>query len=151
MGTNGTSCLSIEEESGGSAAARRVDSEVPANKGLRRHTAAYKLSVLERADRCNEPGQIGALLRREGLYSANLTKWRREREAGILDGLSPKKRGRKARERNPLEEENEKLKREKEKLERKLKQAEAIIKAQKKLSELLGIALPAEDELPGKK
>ena len=68
--------------------------------GRRRFTAKYKLGVLEEADRC-EPGEIGALLRREGLYSSHLTTWRRQREAGALAGLTPRKRGRKAQPRLP--------------------------------------------------
>ena len=71
------------------------DPEVPVKAKRRTFSAVYKLRILEEADNCREPGEVGALLRREGLYSSNLTKWRRQREAGGLDGLKPKKRGRK--------------------------------------------------------
>ena len=150
MNINGAENWKSQEQTGvGSKAV--ADPEVRPKKARRRHSAAYKLKVLAAADRCRKPGEIGALLRREGLYSSNLSKWRQERDAGMLDGLSPKKRGRKAKERNPLEEENAKLKRENARLECKLKQAEAIIGAQKKLSELIGITLPTEEEILGEK
>jgi transposase-like protein len=100
----------------------------------RNFSAAYKLRILDEADRCTEPGAVGALLRREGLYSSNLTTWRRQRERDELAGA---KRGRKpasdeAKERKRLERENQRLK-------RKLEQAETIIEVQKKLSQLLGL------------
>ena len=105
----------------------------------RSFTAAYKLWVLEEADKCREqPGQIGALLRREGLYASHLSTWRRQREAGQLAGLRPRKRGRKE---NKEATEIRRLRRENERLERRLEQAELIIEAQKKLSEILGITL----------
>jgi transposase-like protein len=78
------------------------DPEVPEKKRRRKFTAKYKLRILAEADSCAEPGQLGALLRREGLYSSNLTVWRRQREEGLLDALSPKKRGRKKKPKNPL-------------------------------------------------
>ncbi len=78
------------------AAAGLPDPEVVEKAGRRRFTAKYKLGVLEEADRC-APGEIGALLRREGLYSSHLTTWRRQREAGALAALTPRKRGRQAR------------------------------------------------------
>ena len=117
------------------------DPEVPEAKARRRFTARYKLRILEEADRCTEPGQLGVLLRREGLYSSNLTTWRRQRSEGILDSLSPKKRGRKAKEKNPLAERVGHLERENRRLRHKLKQAETIIEVQKKVSQLLGIPL----------
>ncbi len=107
----------------------------------RTFTAAYKLWVLEEADKCREqPGQIGALLRREGLYSSHLTTWRRQRETGQMTGLKPRKRGRKTNEEAA---EINRLQRENERLTRQLTQAELIIEAQKKLSEILGITLEA--------
>ncbi len=69
--------------------------EVPAQAKRRKFSGEYKRRILEEADKCTEPGEIGALLRREGLYSSNLTKWRRQRKAGGLGGLTPQKRGRK--------------------------------------------------------
>jgi transposase len=71
------------------------DPEVVPQAKRRRFNAEYKVRILEEADACSEPGEIGALLRREGLYSSHLTTWRRQREQGHLEGLSPKKRGRK--------------------------------------------------------
>ena len=86
-------------------------------------------------------GEIGALLRREGLYGSHLSKWRRQRAKGQLDGLSAKPRGRKPSVNEGLVKEVRALKREKERLERRLQQAETIIDVQKKLSELLGVTL----------
>jgi transposase-like protein len=106
----------------------------------RRFTAEYKKAVLEEADHCSA-GEIGALLRREGLYSSHLTSWRRQREGGALEALSPKKRGRKAKPVSPLAKENERQKRQIEALGRRLAQAELIIEVQKKIAGLLGIPL----------
>jgi hypothetical protein len=119
------------------------DPEVHEKAARRTFAAEYKRRILEEADRCTETGEIGALLRREGLYSSHLVAWRRQREEGALSGLAPKKRGAKARPRNPLSKENERLRREIEKLQRRLKQAETIIEAQKKISEILGIPQPS--------
>jgi transposase-like protein len=132
--------------SGGAANSRRAavpapDPEVVAKAQRRKFTAEYKLGIVEEADRASDPGAIGALLRREGLYSSHLVEWRRLREAGALGALS-KKRGRKPA-RNPLAEENGKLKAELVRVQKKLQQAELIIDVQKKVSALLGIALPA--------
>ena len=123
------------------------DPEVPEKKARRKFTAKYKLQILQEADACTEPGQLGALLRRKGLYSSNLTTWRRQREEGLLDALSPKKRGRKEKEKNPLTRKVAELERENERLKSKLKKAETIIDVQKKISEILGISQePTEDE-----
>jgi transposase len=78
--------------------------EVVAKAERRRFTAEYKLKVLREADRCKQPGEIGALLRREGLYWSNLTNWRKQRERGELAGLSVKQRGPQRREKSPLAE-----------------------------------------------
>jgi transposase-like protein len=102
--------------------------------------AEYKRRILEEADRCTEPGQLGALLRREGLYSSHLSVWRKQRQLALQAGLSPKRRGRKAKGKDPRVEENERLRRENQKLRQRLQQAEMIIEFQKKLSQLLGIA-----------
>jgi len=115
------------------------DPEVTETKPRRKFTAQYKLEILARADRCIQPGQIGALLREEGLYFSNLTTWRKQRDAGVLNALSPHKRGRKNIERNPLAKEVACLQRENERLRKKLRQAETIIEFQKKISEILGI------------
>lgn len=117
------------------------DPEVPATAKRRRFTAKYKRSILEQAEGSREEGAIGAVLRREGLYSSHLTTWRRQREQGELNGLTPKKRGRKPTV-NPLAEENHRLRTENARLARQLQQAETIIDVQKKISTLLGIPLP---------
>ena len=111
----------------------------------RRFTAEYKLRILCEADRCAEAGQLGALLRREGLYSSHLSTWRQHRDEGTLAGLTPKRRGRKANPDAPLIAENQRLKRETQRLAARLRQAETIIEVQKKLSEILGIPLPPTD------
>jgi transposase-like protein len=109
----------------------------------RQFTARYKLRILQEADACAASGQIGALLRREGLYYSNLRTWRRQRDQGQLSGLSPKKRGPKE---DPVARENARLKREVEKLKAKLERAETIIDVQKKLSQILGLSLPEDAE-----
>jgi transposase-like protein len=111
----------------------------------RRFTAEYKLRILHEADRSTASGQLGALLRREGLYSSLLSTWRQQRDQGTLAGLTPKRRGRKANPDAPLIAENQRLQRETQRLAAKLRQAETIIEVQKKLSEILGIPLPPSD------
>jgi hypothetical protein len=123
----------------GATVDKRPDPEVVPKAKRRIFTASYKQWVLEEADKCREqPGRVGALLRREGLYSSHLTTWRRQQEAGRLAGLAPRKRGRKVDE---TAAENSRLRQENERLERQLTQAELIIDAQKKLSEILGLTL----------
>ena len=117
------------------------DPEVVPRAKRRRFNAEYKVRILEEADACSEPGEIGALLRREGLYSSHLTTWRRQREQGQLESLSPKKRGRKPSVDEALAKELAELKRENQRLENRLQQAETIIEVQKKLSGLLGLTL----------
>jgi transposase-like protein len=111
----------------------------------RRFSAEYKLHIVQEAEACASPGAFGALLRREGLYSSHLTTWRRQREAGALTALSPKKRGRPATA-SPLARRVAELERDKARLERRLRQAETIIEAQKKISEILGIPLKTRDD-----
>ena len=111
----------------------------------RRFAAEYKLRILQEADRCIASGQLGALLRREGLYSSILSTWRQQRDEGTLVGLTPKRCGRKANPDAPLIAENLRLTRETQRLSAKLRQAETIIDIQKKLSEILGIPLPPSD------
>jgi transposase len=118
----------------------RPDSEVSEKKSRRKFTAKYKLRILEKAEACTEPGQLGALLRQEGLYSSNLTTWRKQRDEGLLKAMSPRKRGRKAQPINPLALEVARLQKENQRIQQKLRQAELIIEAQKKISEILGIA-----------
>lgn len=119
------------------------DPEVPEKPRRRRFSAEYKLRILEEADRASEPGEIGALLRREGLYSSHLTTWRRQRREGTLAGLSHQ-RGRKPKD--PLGAEVEALRRENERLRKRLEQAEVVIEVQKKLSGLLGIEPETDEE-----
>jgi transposase-like protein len=113
------------------------DPEVVPKAKRRKFSAEYKRRILDEADSCTEPGQIGALLRREGLYSSHLTTWRRQRDRGLIQALSPKKRGRKRKD--ELEREVARLQRENARLQARLEQAEMIIDVQKKLSKLLGL------------
>jgi transposase-like protein len=112
-----------------------VDPEVSATARRRRFTAEYKRGILEEADRCG-PGQVGALLRREGLYSSHLTTWRKQREAALRSGLAPRKRGRKPQY-NPLAERVAELERDNARLRGDLEKAEIIIEVQKKVATLL--------------
>jgi len=114
------------------------DPEVVPRAKRRRFTAGYKLRVVEEADRCSEPGEVGALLRREGLYSSHLSNWRRQRAEGQLRALAERKRGRKSQEQQVHE--LDELRREKKQLQVRLQQAELIIEVQKKLSQLLGLS-----------
>ena len=111
----------------------------------RRFTVQYKAKILAEADVCTEAGQLGELLRREGLYSSHLTTWRRLRDEGVLAGLTPKRRGRKAKPKNPLANEVTRLSRENDRLKEQLRQAELIIDVQKKVSEMLSIPLKSPD------
>ena len=120
--------------------------EVPEKPERRRFTAQYKLDILRQADLSREPGSLGALLRLEGLYSSNLTTWRRQREEGTLAALKPKQRDRKAVAPNPVALENERLRKENIRLAKRLQQAELIIDVQKKVSQILGITLAALPE-----
>lgn len=116
------------------------DPEVSAFAKRRRFTAAYKARIVEEADCCTEPGAIGALLRREGLYSSQLSSWRELYRAGALQALRDDKRGRKPKK-HPLEDENEKLRKQNERLADRLERAEMIIEIQKKVATMLGIPL----------
>ena len=128
---------------GGTGAAVIPDPEVPTKATRRRFTSEYKRRILKEADACAD---LGALLRREGLYSSNLNTWRKQRERGVLKALAPKKRGRKETVRNPLAAENEKLQKENKRLTKRLKQAELIIDFQKKVAQMLGIPLSTPEE-----
>ena len=129
--------VSVEESS---PEVSRPDPEVPERAKRRYFSAQYKLRVLEEADACQAPGEVGALLRREGLYSSQLTAWRRARREGSLQALS-KPRGPQGRRRDPVASENERLRKENARLRRRLEQAQAILEIQKKASEILGIPL----------
>jgi transposase len=129
--------------SGQAAVAERVpDPEVSERPTRRSFTAAYKRRILKAADAAKEEGEVGALLRREGLYSSHLTTWRRARERGELVGLAARPRGPKPREDVAQARELKRLERENARLKKELEQAHLIIDVQKKLSEMLGIELP---------
>jgi transposase-like protein len=115
------------------------DPEVVPVAQRRQFTAKEKLRILEEADACTEPGEIGALLRREGIYSSYLSRWRQARDRGQLTALGPSKRGPKAPANRELVREVARLRRENEQLRTRLDQAETIIDVQKKLSTLLGL------------
>jgi transposase len=112
------------------------DPEVVVKPKRRQFTADYKRRILQEAEACTQPGEIGALLRREGLYSSHLTTWRHQRQRGELQGLAPAKRGRKA---DPHAAEIAQLQRENARLQAQVERAELIIDVQKKLSQLLGL------------
>ena len=120
------------------------DPEVVPMAERRQFTARDKLRILEEADACTEPGQIGALVRREGIHSSYLSRWRKARERGQLTALNGKKRGPKASADAELAEEVSQLRRENERLQARLAQAEAIIEVQKKVSQLLGLSSKAK-------
>lgn len=121
------------------------DPEVSEKPVRRRFTAEYKRLILREAEFCKEHGQLGALLRREGLYSSNLTTWQRQAERGTLAALSPKKRGPKEQKPDPAVRRIAGLEKEIQKLRHKLRQAEIIIEAQKKIAEILQTP-PDQDE-----
>ena len=134
------------ERSGGltKSAGRQVrvhvaDPEVLAARGRRRFSASYKARIVREADACIQPGAIGSLLRREGLYSSHLKNWRRDYRMGAESALADDKRGRK-QTKNPLSPEVERLGRELERTQQKLRQAAMIIEFQKNLCEMLGIS-----------
>jgi transposase len=122
------------------------DPEVPEKAIRRKFPGDYKLRILQEAESCTFAGQLGALLRREGLYSSNLNTWRRQKEQGVLEALSPKKRGPKIVKRNALVLKVAQLEREIQRLQHKLHQAETIIEVQKKISEILQIPVQKDEE-----
>ena len=137
----------LNPENNGKAAC--PDPEVLEKPVRRKFTAAYKLEMVEAADRCSELGQIGALLRREGLYSSQLSTWRHQRQQGQLQALSDNKRGRKATIPHPVQQELAQLRRENQRLRHAMEQAELIIDIQKKASQLMGISLsPRHHDAP---
>jgi transposase len=126
-----------------------METEVMAKAKRRSFTAEYKKRILEQAERAlasGDPGALGALLRREGLYSSHLTVWRKARDEGELAGLEPKKRGRPKKEVDPRDEEIAELKRQLARERARLEKAELIIDVQKKVSRLLGVQLPETEE-----
>ena len=130
---------------GNAPSGARPNPEVVATARRRQFTSGDKRRILDAADRCTQPGEIGALLRKEGIYSSHLTTWRRQRAADERAALAPQKRGRKA---DPAQAEDRRvlqLTQENDRLRRKLAQANAIIDVQKKLCALLGLST---DETP---
>ena len=131
---------------GGGMVPERPDTEVTAKPTRRRFTAAYKLSVVERADRCKEPGEVGRLLRREGLYSSQLSAWRKAAREGSLQELG-KKRG--PRKRRPVtkrwKERARELERENRRLREDLRRVHLVVEVQEKMAELLGVGLADEE------
>ena len=146
--------LSMAAVSGGerseperSAAGAGIQSrEVSSKQRRRRFTASYKLEVLAKADGCRGQGEIGALLRGEGLYSSHLSQWRKQRDEGALALMSGRKRGRKKVEEVVSAKDYKRLERENQRLARELEKAELVIGVQKKLSEILRIPLGSPDD-----
>jgi len=125
---------------------RSREVEVVAKATRRKYSAEYKFAVLREADACTKPGEIGVLLRREGLHSSNLVSWRRQREKGELSALSPRKRGPSPKEKNPLAAKVAALEKETVRLKARAERAEALVELQKKVSEILGIELKHNKE-----
>lgn len=121
--------------------------EVSAKATRRTFSAKYKARILREADACTEPGEVGALLRREGLYSSHLTSWRAARARGELAALAPKKRGPKAKVVDARDERITELERQNAKLRAQLERAEVLLDLQKKVAELLGDPLPENSEV----
>ncbi len=117
------------------------DAEVVAKPRRRHFTAEYRLRILEEADGCTKSGEVGQLLRREGLYSSHLAAWRKARNEGALQGLAPRKRGAKPKARNPLEPKVRELESKVARLEKELHKAHTILDVQGKVAGLLGFDL----------
>jgi transposase len=118
------------------------DPEVTPRAKRRRFSAGYKLRIVQEADGCSKPGEVGALLRREGLYSSHLVEWRRARDQGQLSALASKRRGPKPDPDRALQKRVEKLERENARLRKKLETAETILEVQGNVSRLLGLTMP---------
>ena len=121
-----------------------TETEVVAKARRRRFTATEKLRVLKEADGCTRPGELGALLRREGLYSSHLSAWRAARQRGELAGLTPRPRGPKVKPVDPRDRKLAEQAREIPRLQARLERAEGLIEVQKKVSQLLGIPLASD-------
>jgi transposase-like protein len=132
----------MPEDTNGTVKEEMPKTEVVAKAKRKRFTAAEKLRILREVDACQGSGEIGALLRREGIYSSYLTTWRRQRERGELDGLAPQKRGPKP---DPQAIELAKLRRENARLQERLRRAELIIDVQKKVARMLGETIESPD------
>jgi transposase len=132
----------MSENTNGKVKEEMPKTEVVAKAQRKKFTAAEKLRILREVDACQGSGEIGALLRREGIYSSYLTTWRRQRERGELDGLAPQKRGPKP---DPQAVENARLRRENARLQERLQRAELIIDFQKKVAQMFGGTLETPD------
>ena len=122
----------------------KPDPEVLPKPKRKNYSTEYKIKILAEADACSKPGQIGELLRREGLYSSLLSNWRKQREDATRNALKAKSRGPKAKDDGALAQQLQQLRQEKEQLANKLRQTQAIIEAQKKISEILFMTQPCE-------
>lgn len=129
--------------SNGKTSATVPDPEVVVKAERRHFTAEYKRRIVQEAEACTQSGEVGALLRREGLYSSHLNTWRGQHDRGALQGLTPAKRGRKA---DPQAAEMAKLRRENDRLKAQLERAELIIDVQKKVSQMLNLTLTESDD-----
>src|SRR5213594_3064343 len=127
-----------------SAAPVAGETEVVAKAQRRRFTAEYKRRIVREADRCTKPGEIGALLRREGLYSSHLVTWRAARDRGELEGLSPKKRGPKVAPPDPRDKKIAEQERDIARWQKRAERAEAFVEVQKKVAALLGTPFESE-------
>ncbi len=130
----------MSQDQNGKSAEEGMKTEVVAKAKRRQHVAEYKLRILREVEECKSSGEVGALLRREGLYSSLVSKWREQRERGSLTGLSGHRRGPKV---DPQAVEIARLQSENKRLQEKLERAELIIDVQKKVARLLGV--PLED------
>jgi transposase len=139
-----TGVFSGEEAAVGPPVTAVADTEVVAKAQRRRFTGEYKRRIVREADRCNTTGGIGALLRREGLYSSSLTAWRAARDRGELEGLAPKQRGPKVVAPDPRDKQLVEQERELGKWRKRAQRAEALVEIQKKVAALLGTPLDNE-------
>lgn len=143
----GAAALGVEERSDETPRAEdeqprtAPDPEVVARPTRRQFTAEYRLRIVEEADRCTRPGEVGRLLRREGLYTSHLSAWRKARRSGSLQGLTAKKRGAKPAEHNPLSPKVRQLEAKVARLEKELAAAHTILDVQGKVAGLLGLSL----------
>jgi transposase len=139
---------SVRDMSEFNAAGVIPEVEVTEKAVRRQFSAEYKRKILREADACTREGEIGALLRREGLYSSHLTVWRAARERGAIAGLAPKQRGPKVAPVDPRDRKIVELERETRRWQARAERAEALVDLQKKVSMLLGIVLPERDDKP---
>lgn len=133
----------MAEEQNGKSIEEGMKTEVVAKAKRRQHSAEYKLRILREVDASKGTGEVGALLRREGLYSSLVSKWREQRERGSLSGLSEHRRGPKV---DPNAAELVRLQQENKRLKEQLERAELIIDVQKKVAQLIGTTPPPKNE-----